>query len=315
MFVTEDLFMPPHPAHRLSAGALLLAVASVLLARPTPADAQGVGMPTVSSSNVGYIDPAALATMFRLRFDAAYDNNRPNRAEFFYPQGGFPGSPGPPLPETRVDYQEASGYLEGLLAPRLSAFIEAPVRFFNGEVNANAAGLSDINAGFKFALRSDDDGLLTFQFRTYVPTGDADRGLGTNHVSLEPGLLFLHRLSDRLNLEGEFRAWVPVGGTSFAGNVLRYGTGLSYRWQCTEDVSLSPVAEVVGWTVLNGRESSVSPTGTVIESAAGDTIVNTKLGLRLGLGDVASLYAGYGRPLTGEVWYKDIWRFELRLTY
>src|SRR5881397_290074 len=127
MFVTEDLFMPPHPAHRLSAGVLLLAVASVLLARPTPAEAQVVGMPTVSSSNVGYIDPATVATMFRLRFDAAYDNNRPSRAEFFYAQSGFPRNPGPPLPETRVDYQEASGYLEALLAPRLSAFIEAPV--------------------------------------------------------------------------------------------------------------------------------------------------------------------------------------------
>jgi hypothetical protein len=275
-------------------------------------------MPTVSSSNVGYIDPATLATMFRLRFDAAYDNNRPSRAEFFYPQGGSPHAPGPPLPETRVDYQEASGYLEALIGPRLSAFIEAPTRFFNGEVNANAAGLSDINGGLKCSLLSDDDGVLTFQFRTYVPTGDAGRGLGTNHVSLEPALLFLRRLGEGLNLEGEFRAWVPVGGTSFAGNVLRYGAGLSYRWQCSEDVSLSPVAEVVGWTVLNGRESAFSPKtpmGVVIESAAGDTIVNAKLGLRLGLGDAASLYAGYGRPLTGEVWYKDIWRFELRLTY
>ena len=307
--------MPLVPLRRIPFG-LPLAVAAVLLVRPAPADAQGVGTATVSSSNVGYIDPAPLATMFRLRFDAAYDNNRPSRAEFFYPQAGFPRNPGPPLPETRVDYQEVSGYLEALLAPRLSAFVEAPVRFFNGEVNDNAAGLSDMNAGLKVSLLSDDDGVLTFQFRTYVPTGAAHRGLGTHHVSLEPALLFLRPLGDGLNLEGEFRAWVPVGGTSFAGNVLRYGAGLSYRWQYNEDVWLSPVAEVVGWTVLNGRESAVeSPQVVSVESAAGDTIVNAKLGLRLGLGDAGSLYAGYGRALTGEVWYKDIWRFELRLTY
>src|SRR3954451_6027482 len=104
--------MEAHPRNRSARGALALAAAGVLLAGPAaPAGAQGVDVPTVSNSNVGYIDPAPPRTTFRLRFDAAYDNNRPNRAEFFYPQGGSPGTPGPPLPETSVDYQEASGYL------------------------------------------------------------------------------------------------------------------------------------------------------------------------------------------------------------
>ena len=36
-----------------------------------------------SDSNVGYIDDAIVCTQLRMRFDAAYGNDRPDRAEFF----------------------------------------------------------------------------------------------------------------------------------------------------------------------------------------------------------------------------------------
>ena len=56
----------------------------------------------------GYIDSAIVGNQFRLRFDAAYNNPVPDRAEFFYGQCGcFNGvpvanfAPGPVLPETR----------------------------------------------------------------------------------------------------------------------------------------------------------------------------------------------------------------------
>ena len=55
----------------------------------------------------GYIDNAVPVTMFRLRYESAYGNNRPDRAEFFYAKCGCfktPDAKGPPLPETNVDY-------------------------------------------------------------------------------------------------------------------------------------------------------------------------------------------------------------------
>jgi hypothetical protein len=275
--------------------------------------AQGVSGGSGRDSNVGYIDPARLFNAVRFRFDSSYDNNRPSRAEFFYPRAG---SPGPPLPETSVDYQDLSAYTEMILAPRLSAFAEVPVRFFNGTVNKNAAGLSDITAGFKLALLSDDQTAATFQLRGFAPSGDSDRGLGTNHATLEPAFLGLYRFSDALTMEGEMRLWVPVGGTFFAGNIVRYGLGVSYRQPLREWLSVAPVAELVGWTVLDGKEAAViSPSFISVQDAAGDTIVNAKVGLRTGLGDRGSMYVGYGRALTGEVWYKDTVRVEFRLTY
>jgi hypothetical protein len=160
--------------------------------RPSTALGQGTVGPTVVDSSVGYIDSAIPGNQFRLRYDAAFDNRFPNRAEFFWAKGQ-PLGPGVPAPETRVDYHELSGYLEGLLTQRLSAFVEVPWRFLNPEVNADTNGLADVNAGFKWAFAYSNDCVGAFQLRTYAPSGDSTRGLGTHHVSLEPALLLYNR--------------------------------------------------------------------------------------------------------------------------
>src|SRR5262249_5771156 len=156
--------------------------------------------------------------------------------------------------ETKVDYQDIRSYLEYAVNNRFSAFIEVPVRFLNPEVNDNTSGLGDIECGFKAALIACQDQFLTFQLRIFTPNGDADRGLGTDHVSLEPALLLYQRLTDRLYFEGELRDWIPIGGTDFEGNIIRYGIGFSYNVYQSGNWTLAPVAELVGWTVLGGKE-------------------------------------------------------------
>ena len=294
---------------------------------PERALALGGETTTRAQSSVGYIDSAIPLTQFRLRFDAAYDDNRPDRAEFFYAKcgcfrinGSDPKAPGPPGSppsriETSVDYQDIASYLELAVNQRISAFVEVPVRFLNPEVLNNTAGIGDMNAGFKVALLHDDCRFVTFQFRTYIPTGKPEAGLGTDHVSLEPALLGYQRLTDRLVLEGELRDWIPIGGTDFAGNIIRYGAGLGYDAFRSCKVRVTPVAEFVGWTVLGGKELAVAgPVATVLD-ASGDTIVNLKVGARVGIGEHSDLYFGYGRALTGAVWYKDILRLEYRLIF
>ncbi len=294
----------------------------------------GVGSSAaLAPAAVGYIDYAVPRTTVRLRFDASYGNNVPDRAEFFYAKcgcfrvlGADPNAAGPPKLETNVDYQDLWLYLEGALSERFSVFVDLGTRFINPDVNDNSAGLADMNAGFKWAVVSCADQVVTFQMRTYAPTGDPERGLGTNHVSVEPGLLWFQQLSDGLSLSAEFRDWIPIGGTDFQGNVLRYGVGLSYDVYRTGGMTVTPVAEFVGWTVLNGKKLPVPPgialdarglASSVIPAleAGGDTIVNAKLGLRVFMGANSSFYAGYGRALTGEVWYKDTMRFEYRWNF
>lgn len=340
----------------------------------TPGQSAALGGSTLSvADNAGYIDSAIIRSRFRQRYDSAYDMNRPDRAEFFYPKcgcfgnisnfaeflsignaggrpvlnglgaarrAGFdPRASGPQHPrnrpmaasggESRIDYQEISSYLEIAATPTTSGFIEVPARFLNPTLNQNTYGFSDINLGFKHAFVAEPDRFYTFQFRTYVPTGSGERGLGTNHASLEPGFLIFQRLSERLYFSGELRDWIPIHGSDFAGNVLRYGAGLAYNMVLTDHLRIAPVNEFVGWTVLSGKQlnpGSADPNIFVPNSgpvsAVGDTIINYKIGLRLGLGDYSnpgggsglndrhSLYIGYGHALTGDHWYRDMARVE-----
>jgi hypothetical protein len=291
---------------------LLCAAVLALSVSPAGALAQGLTVPKVRDSNVGYIDPAIPGDLFRLRVDAAYDNIRPSRADFFW----SPGSPfgrGPSTPESAVDYQDVAAYLEVLLASSLSTFVDVPVRFLDPEQNPNTAGLSNMNVGLKYAFIDTDDLIVSFQFRTYLPTADVHRGLGNGHVSLEPALLLYRPMSDRWGLEAELRDWIPVGGTDFAGNIIRYGIGINYAVVQNDVWRLAPVAEFVGWSILDGKESIRQPSGpAIIKSAAGEEIVNVKVGVRLKFGDQMDMYLGYGRPLTGDFWYRNTVRFELR---
>jgi hypothetical protein len=63
-------------------------------------------------------------------------------------------------------------------------------------------------------------------------------------------------------------------------------------------------------------ETFTPPAGDlVLKSAAGDEIVNAKLGLRTVIGERLAFYAGWGHPLTGTRWYENILRVELRWAF
>jgi hypothetical protein len=269
--------------------------------------------PLVADSTVGYIDTAILGNQLRFRYDSNYNATQPARAEFLWPVGGRRG-PGPG-PDTSVDYQDLSLYSESRLSHNLSVFGELPVRFLDPEIQDNTAGLGDANVGLKYALQQSATDVQSFQLRLYVPTADASRGLGTDHYSLEPGFLFYQTLAPRLTGFAELKDWIAMGGSDgFAGNILRYGLGTSYLlMQAPQHRNVSAVTEFVGWTVLHGGSAITTP-GPVTRfvDATGDTIVNAKVGLRTRLSENYDLYAGYGRAITGDTWYSDMLRLELR---
>ncbi|MGE0759771.1 MAG: hypothetical protein AB7O38_22330 [Pirellulaceae bacterium] len=306
---------------------------------------------SLEDSDAGYIDNAVVRNRVRFRFDSAYDNPFADRAEFFYPTCGcFPGAPGPPQPESSVDYQELEASLEYVWTVGTSAFVEFPVRFINPVANDNTAGLSDIRVGIKHALIEGPGQWLTFQLRAFAPTGDGDKGLGTAHPSLEPALLF-QRDTDRLSVFGEVRAWIPIdankeefplsaalggpGGTirSYSGTILRYGLGAGYDLSDSPNVDhpivTTLVTELVGWTILDGlKERTLTPFEPIenppgvlnpnfleeYASARGDTIVNIKVGIRLST-STDTLYVGYGHALTSDQWYQNMLRVEYSYRY
>jgi hypothetical protein len=339
----------------------------------------GAGGTVAVADNPVYIDSAIIRSRFRMRYDAGYDLNSPDKAEFFYAKCGCYANPvnfagmtahgsthtvaGPGTfnlaearslgydpkargpqhgvllhsgqylyklstnfkGERRIDFQDFSSYFEYAPTRNFSTFVEVPVRFLNPSMVANYYGFSDINAGFKYAFVAEANRFYTFQLRGYVPTGAPDRGLGTGHPTLEPALLIFQRLTDRVYFSGELRDWIPINGSNFAGNIIRYGTGLTYNMVLTEHFRVAPVNEVVGWSILGGKETTAPAPGMPmggIANVGGQAIVNELIGLRFGLGnyyapgggsalnDRHSLAVSYGRCITGDHWYKDVFLAE-----
>jgi len=264
---------------------------------------------------VGFIDGAAPRSFFGLRFENSLNNRQPMRAEYLFAKGGLPNSVGFPLPETRVDYQELTSYAEFGFTPWFSAFIEAPYRWINPEVNGNTSGAGDMRYGLKLCTWSSDPVIATVLLRIYQPTA-RHRTLGTGHWSIEPGILAAWRINDKILLEGEARYWSALGGSDFAGDLLRYGVGVSYKQQLTSGIWVAPVLEGIGWTVLGGKTMAATTMDDyVIEDAHGQTIVNGYAGLRVGYGSRMDLYLGYGRSFTGHFWARETYRFEMRFSY
>ncbi|MFO0967585.1 MAG: transporter [Gemmataceae bacterium] len=265
-------------------------------------------------SSVNLIDDALPRTMLRLRGNLASGFRRPTMGELFQPKGGLPFSPGPPRPETNIDYQEMETHLEYAVDTWFSVFLETPVRWLNPEQNANTWGQGDASLGCKLCVFQTETFLTTFQLRLYTPTA-RNNALGTDHWTIEPGLLANFRLADMFTLEGELRYIAPLGGTDFAGDVLRYGIGLSLGQQPANQIWVTPVVEAVGWSFLGGKALAVAPGFVGIESLSGETVVNGQAGLRLGLGHSADFYAGYSHSLTGPRLYRDMVRVEFRLQF
>ncbi len=330
-------------------------------------------------SDTGYIDDAIVGTKLRLRYDSAFDADAPDRAEFIYGKcncfAGFGQDAASPGPAADLDFQELELAYEHALSSRFSLFVEVPFRSVDLTVPggfdpvADESGLGDLRAGFKYALIPDPERYLTFQLRAYFASGDAAKGLGTDHASIEPGILYHRRLSDRWKLASEARLWHPLAGSSdpvtgasdpnspvgrverippplappdgadgpdpavrnddFAGDVLRLGVGLS-REPFGSRVRWAPILELVGWYFVDGYltpgtdlavATEVNEDGTLanppgyVQEADNDTVLNLKLGVRIGLGTElpGSFFVGYGFALTDDILYDGIFRLEYRV--
>jgi hypothetical protein len=291
----------------------------------------------IDPSMVGYIDNAAIHTEVRVRFDGAVHNDTPDRAEFFYGKCGCyrslpvgspnydPNSPGPgPGIPRYVNFQQL--YFQGEYAPRsrFSLFTQIPIRWLQPHAApgilaafSSSGGISDVQLGFKLAAIATPRRYLTFQLRSALPSGDSRRGLGTNHASIEPAILYYQQITNRLSVEGQIGDTHPIGGShgvptasssGFAGDVFFYGVGSSYLLIDHENFQLSPVLELVGWNVISGLATGRTSTDGV-------NIVNLKIGPRMTFGAHSSFYAGYGIALTSQTWYREIFRTEYRYAF
>lgn len=349
MFVALLLLVPAAVAAqdtglRLSANRLATAAA----AEPSP-DAAEPAQPTQRTptpppppaagrrrpSMVGYVGDGSIGSQVRFRFDAGFETTAADRAEFFYAKCGCyrglpadhpaydPDAPGPgPGIAQEIDYRQLWVQAEYAMSGRASVYGELPIRWLSPQAFVpgtgtfpDASGLSDIRGGVKLALVASDTQFVTVQLQADAPTGDAEKGLGTNHWSFTPTLLYYQRLGDRVAVESQFGTVFPIDGSagiptagdeSFAGKVITYGAGFSVDLAPGSRVSVAPVVELFGWHVMDGFQTAT------LGPADGIDVLNLKIGARVLAGPGGSIYFGYGRALTDATWYHDIVRVEYR---
>lgn len=129
--------------------------------------------------------------------------------------------------------------------------------------------------------------IMTLGFDVTTPTGNADRGLGEGHATLEPVLLSRLLLDEegKLSLFGEARLALPTAANE--SNAFIYNVAASYRIDATENGYwfryLSPLIE------LNG-----------VTAADGESVVNLTPGLRWVLAEFGVVGVGYSFPVSPE---------------
>jgi hypothetical protein len=307
-------------------------LAALLLLFPTLASAQAARR---RPSMVGYVGDATIGSQIRVRYDIGSEIDAVDRAEFFYGKCGCyrglptthvaydPDAPGPgPGVVTDLDYRQLNLLVEIAAGERLTIFGELPYRWIEPKAFAagtgsfsDQSGISDLRAGAKLGLVANERTALTLLLASSLPTGDSEKGLGTNHVSVEPALL-VHQGAGRFGVEAQVGAVIPTSSSEgvpvssdedFAGKIIYYGIGPSLELVSSESFRLAPVVELVGWRILDGLQTAEG-------DPEGMNIVNLKIGARAAFGVGSSIYVGYGTALTDDKWYQSIIRLEFRRT-
>ena len=249
----------------------------------------------VPAANASFFaDYARPRTVTRLRYDNLEAMTRPDRNQFFLnsvtvPSGRRGRVPGNLL-FARLQqlylYQEAAG-------ERGSFFVEIPYRQVNMSWEPTQAGFGDINFGIKSLLFDCEMLQISFQFRTYMPSGNYVNNLGTGQFALDPSILTSLKLTPSTYFQGQFGNWIPLGGPGnvnlssgdkMAGGVFYWLMSVNQvLWYATPDSPLIATLEMDGWSFENGGYTSAIRSGGTphrVPDGGGVSYFNIGPGLR-----------------------------------
>ncbi len=188
-----------------------------------------------------FADYARPRTVTRIRYDNLNDMRTPDRAQFFIQNVSTPLKGNGKIFPPQARFQQVSLYQE-VAGPRGSFFISMPYNQINPNWAPTSAGFGDLYFGIKSLMFDCEMLQVSFQFRTYMPTGAATNNLGTGHISLDPSILASLKLTPTTYLQGQIGNFIPIGfggsngnppTTPLAGGVLYwFGSINQVLWYC-----------------------------------------------------------------------------------
>jgi Putative MetA-pathway of phenol degradation len=246
-------------------------------------------------------DAARPVTQMRLRYEHIWDYPFPDKSEFLFPRSDGNGIGPAPRAGTRgggkVNVGVFTLYNEVARGP-FSASIDLPYEQVTPDNYAGASGFGDMVIGTKSMLLDCELMQFSFGFKTFIPTGNFSKGLGTGHVSLEPELLLTLKLAPTTYLQSELAYRFPLGGDgTYEGPVLHYHVAVNQLlWNCGHDIKLVGTLELNGYELLGG--SYTSDAGATLSAKDISGIVSIGPGIRLEMCDRIDFGIGTGFNFT-----------------
>src|SRR5262249_32365319 len=175
-----------------------------------------------------------------------------------------------------------------------SFFVEIPYRQVNQSWAPSQSGFGDINFGVKSLLFDCEMLQVSFQLRTYMPSGNFVNNLGNGQFALDPSILTSLKLTPTTYFQGQFGNWIPLGGPSsvnltnaggnkMAGGIFYWFMSLNQvLWYATPDSPLIATLEMDGWSFENGGFTNlVGPGGEntlLLHKSGGVTYLHNRAG-------------------------------------
>ena len=266
-----------------------------------------------------FADFAKPRTVTRIRYDLLQNMTFPDRNQYFMQQTPkLYKSESKKLrsaPSTRMQvlylYQEAA-------TAAGSFFVEYPYLQLNPRVSPTTAGFGDVRLGTKSVLYDVEMLRVTFQFKTYLPSGNGSKGLGTGHTSLEPSILTSLKLGPETYFQGQFGQWIPLGGDQHltGGIFFSYMSLNQVLMYVTPSSPLIAMLEMDGWAFESGGYTNPLKSGkSPIHSGGGVPYFNIGPGLRLSICDKIDVGGTITWATTKNHWADPWFRFEVRFLF
>jgi hypothetical protein len=284
----------------------------------------------VPAANASFFaDYARPRTVTRIRYDNLEAMTRPDRNQYWMNQVTLLRSnPNRRFVDPRARLQQVYLYQEAA-GERGSLFVEYPYRQLNSNWEPTQAGFGDVNFGVKSLLFDCEMLQLSFQMRTYMPSGDFSHNLGTGQFVVDPSILTSLKLSPTTYFQGQFGNWTPVGGpggnSKIAGGIFYWFMSLNQvLWYATPDSPLIATLEMDGWSFENGGYTKFIPAGQTMAKGFGTGLVPdgggvTYFNIGPGLRQSVCNRLDFGGAITWATntahWAQPWFRFEVRFLF